>query len=311
MMRSNSYSERVRWFQYSAAAVLKIGVLYYALQLWGRGEITVAEFVVAVTTTLLIINEARNLSRRFLEFFEYIGNIANGVHTIVRPHEIIDVPDAVARTIRRGRIEFRDVSFAYSADQPIFQHLNVTIAAGQRVGLVGFSGSGKSTFVSLILRLYDPQAGQILIDGQDIRAMTQDSLHSQLSLIPQDPNLFHRSLLDNIRYGRIEATDEEVVEAARKAHAHEFITKIKGQYASLVGERGVKLSGGQRQRIAIARVVLKNAPVLILDEATSSLDSITEQAIQETLQAVMQDKTVIVVAHRLSTIAHLRPDPGV
>jgi ATP-binding cassette subfamily B protein len=305
VMKSNTYSERVRWFQYSAAAVLKIGVLYYALLLWGRGEISVAEFVVASTTTLLIINEARNLSRRFLEFFEYLGNIANGVHTIVRPHEIADVPGAVRKTIERGRIEFRDVSFAYAAEQPIFQHLSVTIQAGQRVGLVGFSGSGKSTFVSLILRLYDPQAGQILIDGQDIGTMKQDSLHSQLSLIPQDPNLFHRSLLENIRYGRLEATDEEVIDAARRAHAHEFITKIKDQYASLVGERGVKLSGGQRQRIAIARVVVKNAPILILDEATSSLDSVTEQAIQDTLNDVMQDKTVIVVAHRLSTIAHL------
>jgi ATP-binding cassette subfamily B protein len=305
VMKSNTYSERVRWFQYSAAAVLKIGVLYYALLLWGRGEISVAEFVVASTTTLLIINEARNLSRRFLEFFEYLGNIANGVHTIVRPHEIVDVPGAVGATIERGQIEFRDVSFAYAPEQPIFQHLSVVIPAGQRVGLVGFSGSGKSTFVSLILRLYDPQAGAILIDGQDISTMTQDSLHSQLSLIPQDPNLFHRSLLENIRYGRLDATDEDVVDAARKAYAHEFITKIKGQYASLVGERGVKLSGGQRQRVAIARVVVKNAPILILDEATSSLDSITEQAIQETLNDVMQDKTVIVVAHRLSTIAHL------
>jgi ATP-binding cassette subfamily B protein len=303
--RSNSYSERVRWFQYSAAAVLKIGVLYYALQLWGRGEISVAEFVVASTTTLLIINEARNLSRRFLEFFEYLGNVANGVHTIVRPHEVTDVPGAQRMPIERGRIEFQDLSFGYTPEQLIFEHLSVTIPAGQRVGLVGFSGSGKSTFVSLILRLYDPQSGRILIDGHDIRAMTQDSLHSQLSLIPQDPNLFHRSLLENIRYGRLDATDEEVVDAARKAHAHDFIKKIKGQYASLVGERGVKLSGGQRQRIAIARVVVKNAPILILDEATSSLDSITEQAIQETLNEVMQGKTVIVVAHRLSTIAHL------
>jgi ATP-binding cassette subfamily B protein len=303
--RSNSYSERVRWFQYSAAAVLKIGVLYYALQLWGRGEITVAEFVVASTTTLLIINEARNLSRRFLEFFEYIGNVANGVNTLVKPHEVIDQPGAQRMPIERGRIEFSDVSFGYSSEQLIFQHLNVTIPAGQRVGLVGFSGSGKSTFVSLILRLYDPQGGKILIDGHDIRMLTQDSLHSQLSLIPQDPNLFHRTLMENIRYGRLEATDEEVVDAARKAHADGFIRNIKGQYASLVGERGVKLSGGQRQRIAIARVVVKNAPILILDEATSSLDSITEQAIQETLNEVMQGKTVIVVAHRLSTIAHL------
>jgi len=280
-------------------------VLYYALQLWGRGEISVAEFVVASTTTLLIINEARNHSRRFLEFFEYIGNVANGVHTLVKPHEVVDQPGAQRVWVERGRIEFRDVSFGYTDEQLIFQHLNVTIPAGQRVGLVGFSGSGKSTFVSLILRLYDPQGGQILIDGHDIKAMTQNSLHSQLSLIPQDPNLFHRTLMENIRYGRLEATDEEVVDAARKAHADGFIRNIKGQYSSLVGERGVKLSGGQRQRIAIARVVVKNAPILILDEATSSLDSITEQAIQETLNEVMQGKTVIVVAHRLSTIAHL------
>src|SRR6202012_2324995 len=164
---------------------------------------------------------------------------------------------------------------------------------------------GKSTFVSLILRLYDVHGGQILIDGIDIRAMTQESLHRQLSLIPQDTDLFHRSLMENIRYGRLDATEEEVIDAARKAHAHDFVMQIKDKYESLVGERGVKLSGGQRQRIAIARVVVKNAPILILDEATSSLDSITEQAIQETLDEVMKGKTVIVVAHRLSTIAHL------
>ena len=303
--QSNGYSERVRWFQYVASAILKIAILYYSLQLWGSGRITVAEFVVACTTALLIINEARNLSRRFLEFFEYIGNVANGVYIIIKPHEIVDLPDAVTATIERGRIEFQNVSFGYTAEQPIFRDLNVVIPAGQRVGLVGFSGSGKSTFVSLILRLYDVYGGRILIDGIDIRAMTQESLHRQLSLIPQDPNLFHRSLMENIRYGRLDATEEEVIDAARKAHAHDFVMQIKDKYDSLVGERGVKLSGGQRQRIAIARVVVKNAPILILDEATSSLDSITEQAIQETLDEVMKGKTVIVVAHRLSTIAHL------
>ena len=303
--QSNGYSERVRWFQYTAAALLKIGVLYYALELWGRGAISVAEFVVACTTALLIINEARNLSRRFLEFFEYVGNVANGVHVIIKPHEIVDRPRAVPATIESGRIEFRNVTFGYTPDRAIFRDLSVTIPAGQRVGLVGFSGSGKSTFVSLILRLYDVQSGGILIDGVDIRDMTQESLHRQLSLIPQDPNLFHRTLMENIRYGRLDATDEEVTEAARKAYAHDFVMQIKDKYDSLVGERGVKLSGGQRQRIAIARVVVKNAPILILDEATSSLDSITEQAIQETLGDVMKGKTVIVVAHRLSTIAHL------
>jgi ATP-binding cassette, subfamily B, bacterial len=303
--RSNGYSERVRWFQFSASAVLKIGLLYYSLTLWDAGKITVGEFVMAVSLSLLIINEARNLSRRFLEFFEYIGNVANGVHTIVRAHELVDTPDAKPLQVTQGAIEFRDVSFAYEADAQVFTHLNVTIPAGQRVGLVGLSGSGKSSFVSLLLRLYDPQSGQILIDGTDIARVTQDSLHAQLSLIPQDPSLFHRSLRENIRYGRVEASDAEVEEAARLANADEFIAEIAEGYDAMVGERGVKLSGGQRQRIAIARVIIKNAPVLILDEATSALDSITEQAIQNTLDEVMHGKTVIVVAHRLSTIAHL------
>lgn len=302
---SNGYSERVRWFQYAAAAVLKAGTLYYALVLWGQGEITVAEFVMAVSLSLSIISEARNLSRRFLEFFEFIGNVANGVHTIISAHELVDVPDAIETRIPNGQIEFRNVDFSYGPDKKIFNQLNVVIPSGQRVGLVGFSGSGKSTFVSCILRLYDPQNGEILIDGMNVRSLTQNALHAQLSLIPQDPTLFHRTLLENIRYGRLDATDEEVIEAAKKAHAHDFIGQMKEGYNAMVGERGVKLSGGQRQRVAIARVILKDAPILILDEATSSLDSITEKAIQETLDEVMKGKTVIVVAHRLSTIAHL------
>ena len=302
---SNGYAERVRWFQFSAAALLKIGLLWFSLQLWAEGRIGVGDFVMTVSLSLLVINEARNLSRRFLEFFEYIGNVANGVQTIVRPHELVDRPDARTGTVTQGHIRFESVDFGYTPQAPVFRDLSVDIPAGQRVGLVGVSGSGKSTFVSLLLRLYDPQSGRIVIDGQDISTLTQDSLHGQLSLIPQDPSLFHRSLMDNIRYGRIDASDDEVIEAARQAHAHEFISQIKDGYASMVGERGVKLSGGQRQRVAIARVVLKNAPILILDEATSALDSLTEQAIQETLDQVMKGKTVIVVAHRLSTIAHL------
>jgi ATP-binding cassette subfamily B protein len=303
--RSNMYAERVRWFQFGSAAVLKVGTLYYALRLWQSGAIDVAQFVMAVSLALLIINEIRALSRRFLEFFEYIGNVANGVNTIIKPHELVDEPGSGPVRITRGAIAIENVTFGYPSGQNLFKHLSVSIPAGQRVGLVGSSGSGKSTFVSLILRMYDPQGGRILVDGVDIRSMTQDSLHAQISLIPQDPSLFHRSLKENIRYGRIDATDEEVIDAARRAHAHEFIAQMREGYASMVGERGVKLSGGQRQRIAIARVVLKNAPVLILDEATSSLDSITEKAIQETLDDVMIGKTVIVVAHRLSTIANL------
>lgn len=290
---------------YIAAAILKIGVLVYSVRLWGQGAIGVGDFVMAISLSLLIINEARNLSRRFLELFEYMGNVANGVHTIVRDHDLIDHQKASHAVVKQGAIELRQVSFSYVPEQPVFDRLDVSIPAGQRVGLVGLSGSGKSTFVSLLLRMYDLQAGEILIDGMNIAEMTQDSLHAQVGLIPQDPTLFHRTLIDNIRYGRLNATDAEVTEAARQAHAHDFIAEMSGGYQSMVGERGVKLSGGQRQRIAIARVILKDAPILILDEATSSLDSITERAIQETLDQVMKGKTVIVVAHRLSTITHL------
>lgn len=299
------FNEKVQWFQMSAALILKVGTLYFAITLWRDGKIGVAEFVMATSLSLLIIGEARNIGRRFLDMFEYIGNISNGVQTIMQPHEITDRPDARDVVIRRGEIEFRDVDFGYSPDKLVFQGMNLRIEAGQRVGLVGFSGSGKSTLVNLIMRLYEPQRGSILIDGVDIRDMTQASLHAQIGLIPQEPGLFHRSLMENIRYGRIDATDDEVYEAARQASADEFIKDMPRQYDSLVGERGVKLSGGQRQRVAIARVVMKNAPILIMDEATSSLDSITEKAIQDSLDTLMQDKTVIVVAHRLSTIAHL------
>lgn len=299
------YMERVRWFQFIAAAMLKIGTIYYALTLWDGGLIGVGDFTMSVGLALLIISDARNLTRRFLEFFEYVGNVANGVETIVRSHEIVDVPGAVPLNVTQGRIEFRNVRFGYQPDQPVFDGLNVVIEPGQRVGLVGFSGSGKSTFVSLMLRNYQPQSGQILIDGIDIQQVQLDSLHEQVSLIPQDPTLFHRSLKENIGYGRLQADDAAIEAAARMAHADQFIRGMPEGYDSLVGERGVKLSGGQRQRIAIARVMLKDAPILILDEATSSLDSVTEKTIQENLDRAMGRKTVIAIAHRLSTIAHL------
>jgi ATP-binding cassette subfamily B protein len=299
------YMERVRWFQFIAAAALKVGTVVYALLLWDRGLIGAGDFAMSASLALLIISDARNLSRRFLEFFEYLGNIANGIETIIRPHEIVDAPDARPLRVTAGRIEFRDVRFGYDPEQPVFDGLNVTIEPGQRVGLVGFSGSGKSSFVGLILRYYEPQAGRILIDGQDIAAATQDSLHEQVSLIPQDPSLFHRTLAENIRYGRPDADEADIAHAAKLAHADGFVRTMKDGYDSLVGERGVKLSGGQRQRIAIARVMLKDAPILILDEATSSLDSVTEKAIQENLDRAMGRKTVIAIAHRLSTIAHL------
>ena len=299
------FMERVRWFQFIAAAMLKIGTIAYALLLWRDGKIGVGDFTMSSGLALLVIGDARNLTRRFLEFFEYVGNVANGVDTIVKSHEIVDEPDAKPLQVSHGRIEFRNVCFAYEPGNPVFENLNVVIEPGQRVGLVGFSGSGKSTFVGLILRNYDVQSGQVCIDDQDVRMATQDSLHAQVSLIPQEPSLFHRSLRENIAYGALDASDEDIRRATRLAHADAFIEAMPEGYESLVGERGVKLSGGQRQRIAIARVMLKDAPILILDEATSSLDSVTEKTIQENLDRVMGRKTVIAIAHRLSTIAHL------
>ncbi|HEX6243503.1 MAG TPA: ABC transporter ATP-binding protein [Polyangiales bacterium] len=305
VLRANHAMERVRVFQFAASAMLKAGVVGLAVLLWSRGAIDVSRFVMSVSLSLLIIAEVRNLSRRFLELFDYLGNVGSGVRAIVRPHELVDGTQAADRPIERGAIQFDQVDFQYDEGAQVFDKLSVTIAAGQRVGLVGFSGSGKSTFVSLLLRLYDPQSGSIRIDGYDLRALTQESLHRQVGLIPQDPTLFHRTLRENIRFGRPGASDPEIEAAAVQALAHDFIVRLPGGYDAEVGERGVKLSGGQRQRLAIARVILKNAPLLILDEATSSLDTLTERAIQETLDRAMQGKTVIVIAHRLSTIAHL------
>jgi ATP-binding cassette subfamily B protein len=305
VLRSNLAMERVRLFQFAASTVLKAGTVALAVWLWSRGAIDVGQFVMAVSLSLLIIAEVRNLSRRFLELFEALGNVGSGVQAIFRPHELVDLPSAVDRPITRGGLAFEAVDFRYADGAQVFRQLSVSIPAGQRVGLVGLSGSGKSTFVNLLLRLYDPQGGSIRIDGHDLRSLTQNALRRQIGLIPQDPTLFHRSLRENIRYGRLDASDQEVVEAARRAHADDFIRAVPGGYDAQVGERGVKLSGGQRQRIAIARVILKDAPVLLLDEATASLDSLTERAIQEALDEVMTDKTVVVIAHRLSTIAHL------
>jgi len=299
------FMEKMRWFQFISTLILQIGIISFALKIWIDGVISVGSFSMVTGLSLLIINDARGLSRRFLEFFEYIGNIADGVSTIVLPHEIIDDKQATNLKVDNGEIIFEDVSFSHLPQKTIFKNLNVVIPAGQRVGLVGFSGSGKTTFANLILRFFNVQVGKISIDKQDIALATQDSLRAQISMIPQEPMLFHRSLMENIRYGKIDATDDEVIEAAKRAKAHDFIIQHPEGYKALVGERGVKLSGGQRQRIAIARAILKNAPILILDEATSSLDSITEKAIQNGLEELMKNKTVIVIAHRLSTIAHL------
>jgi ATP-binding cassette subfamily B protein len=299
------YMEGMRWFQFIATTILQVTLILLSLKYWLQKEISVGSFAMATSLVLLVINDARGLSRRFLEFFEYIGNVSDGVSIIIRPHEIIDKPTAKDFKITKGEVCFKNVNFAYAAGASVFQNLNAVIKPGERVGLVGFSGSGKTTFTNLILRLYDVSGGEITIDAHNVNDFTQDSLRAQISMIPQEPMLFHRSLLENIRYGRTEATDEEVIQAAKLARAHDFIMELPEKYQALVGERGVKLSGGQRQRIAIARAILKGAPILILDEATSSLDSVTEKMIQGSLENLMKDRTVVVVAHRLSTIAHL------
>jgi ATP-binding cassette subfamily B protein len=299
------FMERMRWFQFVATLSLQVGMIGYAADLWLRGGITVGSFAMVASLMLLVINDVRNLSRRFLEFFEYVGNITDGVGIIIRPHEVTDADDARELVVTKGEIRFEDVTFGYPGGVEVFRGLNLSIHPGQRVGLVGFSGSGKSTFANLILRLYDIQGGRILVDGQDIRGVTQDSLRQAIAMISQDPMLFHRSLLENVRYGRLDATDQQVQEAAQQAHAHDFIVSLPEGYHSLVGERGVRLSGGQRQRIAIARAILKDAPIFFMDEATSSLDSVTERHIQDSIEHLMRGRTAVVIAHRLSTIAHL------
>ena len=299
------FMEAIRWFQFSAAMLLMLGIVGHAIALWADGGMSVGQFAMAASMSLIIIEQARGLSRKFLDFFEYLGNVNDGVGIIVRPHEISDAAGARPLTVTRGEITLEDVGFAYTAGRPVFSGLNLRIGAGEKVGLVGYSGSGKSTLLNLVLRLFDLQQGRILIDGVDIAGVTQESLRRAIAMIPQDPMLFHRSLLENIRYGRLDASDEEVRAAARKAHADEFISQTEEGYASLVGERGVKLSGGQRQRIALARAILKDSPILLLDEATSALDSVTERHIQDSLRTLMAGKTVLVIAHRLSTLAHL------
>ena len=299
------FMEGIRWFQFVAAFILMLAVIGYALRLWSEGAMSAGQFAMAASLSLLLIEQARGLSRRFLEFFEFVGNINDGVGMIVRPHEVVDDPQAGPLMVSHGEIRFEQVDFAYTRERPVFRQLEVVFRAGERVGLVGYSGSGKSTLVNLILRLFEPQGGRILIDGQDVKLVTQESLRAAVAMIPQDPLLFHRTLKDNIRYGRLDASDEEVIDAARLAFAHDFIAGMEEGYEALVGERGVKLSGGQRQRIALARAILKASPILLLDEATSALDSVTERSIQESLEHLMQGRTVVVIAHRLSTLAHL------
>lgn len=284
-----------------------IGLMVMAINGYGRGAFTVGEIAFVFTVILLVVENSRQMLWGITHFLEHLGQMGDGVKSIMTEHGLRDSDDAAELKIESGALCYDHVDFYYpeAPEQKILADFFLDIPAGQKVGLMGLSGAGKSTLVNLLMRFYDVRGGAITIDGQDISEVTQDSLRKNIAVIPQDTSLFHRSLMENIRYGRLEASDEEVIEAAKKAHAHEFIAILPNGYDTMVGERGVKLSGGQRQRIAIARAILKDAPILLLDEATSALDSESEKLIQESLEELMEGKTVIAIAHRLSTIAHL------
>jgi ATP-binding cassette subfamily B multidrug efflux pump len=281
-----------------------------AIWLWVHGKVEVGTVAMALPLSWQIINIAGWVAMRVTEIFENIGVVQEGMMTIARPITLTDKPEAATLTVPRGEIEFKDIRFGYGRENGLIDGLSLTIRPGERIGLIGRSGAGKSTLVNLMLRFFDLEDGAILIDGQDIAAATQESLRTQISVVTQDTSLLHRTIRDNIRYGKPDATEADIVAAAKEAQAHDFILELedwRGRrgYDAHVGERGVKLSGGQRQRVAIARVILKNAPILVLDEATSSLDSEVEAAIQASLDTLMAGKTVIAIAHRLSTIARM------
>jgi ATP-binding cassette, subfamily B, multidrug efflux pump len=288
--------------------VIATGAL--SVWLWSHGAMTPGEIAAGLALVLRIGDMSGWFMQVLRGIFENVGVVQESMQTVALPHGVIDAPSAKQLVVRRGEVRFEDVTFHYGKGEGVFERLNLTVRPGEKVGLVGPSGAGKSTLVSLLLRLHDIEGGRILIDGQDIATVTQDSLREAVAVVTQDTSLLHRSIKDNIAYGRPGADDRAIEEAAHLAHAEEFIRHLedhKGRrgYEARVGERGVKLSGGQRQRIAIARVILKDAPILVLDEATSALDSEVEAAIQESLSTLMQGKTVIAIAHRLSTIAAL------
>ena len=289
---------------------LIVGVVGWAMYLWMQGTASVGVVAAATALTLRLNAMTGWIMWALTTFFRQLGVVAEGMETIAQPIDLVDRPDAEPLQMDIGRIEVRDLSHHYGRQMGGLDRINLTVAPGEKIGLVGRSGAGKSTLVKLLLRFYDPESGQILIDGQDIRDVTQDSLRSHIGMVQQDSSLLHRSVRDNILYGRPDATEEDMIRAARQAEAHDFILDLtdpagRSGYDAHVGERGVKLSGGQRQRITLARVMLKDAPILLLDEATSALDSEVEASIQNTLYGLMQGKTVIAIAHRLSTIAQM------
>jgi len=302
LRKSWNISQTVDMFQAVLMHVVEFVVFYYAILFWAKDALTVGTFVLIQVYVIGLAYQLWSINRIVRTVYESMSDSREMVEILHTPYEIKNVPNASLLKAVKGEIDIRNASFSFNETREVLHSLNFSIKAGEKIALVGASGAGKTTLVRLIMRLYDLTSGQIFLDGQDISKVTLDSLHEAVSFVPQDPVLFHRSLMDNIRYGRRDATDEEVYEVARLAHCDEFIKDLPNKYETFVGERGVKLSGGERQRVAIARAMLKKSPILILDEATSSLDSESESLIQDALDKLMKNRTTIVIAHRLSTI---------
>jgi ATP-binding cassette, subfamily B, bacterial len=299
--RSLFYLEKVRIFHAVVTIVLTLGLLAWSIFLWDNGDATTGDVVLACTLSISVLSATRDLAVALVDITQHFARLAEAVATLLVPHELRDHPQAEPLIRRGASVKFEHVTFRYGVGEQIFEDFSLLFKPGERIGLVGPSGAGKSTLFALVQRFYDPQSGRILIDGQDIARVTQESLREAIGVVPQDISLFQRSVLENIRYGRPGASDDEVQEAAMTARC-DFIGKLSDGMLTVVGDRGVKLSGGQRQRIAIARAFLKDAPLLLLDEATSALDSESEELIREALGRLMSGRTVIAIAHRLSTV---------
>jgi ATP-binding cassette subfamily B protein len=299
--RSLIYLEKLRLFHAVVTIILVLMLLAWAILLWQRGAATTGEVVLVCTLGLSVLHATRDLAVALVDVTQHMARLSEAVATLLTPHALRDHPQARPLIGRGARVGFEHIAFHYPDGHPVFKNFNLEIEPGQRVGLVGRSGSGKSTLLALLQRFYEVQDGTIRIDGQDISRVTQHSLRAAIATVPQDLSLFHRSILENVRYGRPDATDEEVLDAMTAARC-EFIHQLPEGVATTVGERGVKLSPGQRQRLAIARAFLKDAPTLLLDEATSSLDIESEEAVREALDRLMRGRTVVAIAHRLSTL---------
>jgi ATP-binding cassette subfamily B protein len=299
--RSLRYLEKLRLAHAAVTVVLTIGMLAWAVNLWQQGLATTGDVVLVCTLGISILSATRDLAVALVDVTQHVARLTEAIATLLQPHELKDHPEAEPLVKSGAAVAFSNVSFAYPGGSQVFDKFNLRLQPGHRVGLVGQSGGGKSSLFTLLQRFYDVQHGRITVDGQDISRVTQQSLREAISVVPQDISLFHRSILDNIRYGRPSATDDEVLRAAIAARC-DFIEDLPEGMATMVGDRGIKVSGGQRQRIAIARAFLKDAPILLLDEATAALDSESEEAIREALSRLMRGRTVIAIAHRLATL---------